>query len=308
MTDSPRARRDQRCRATAAAQLGLLNRTQALAAGHNNQSIHVKLRNGEWRRMLRRVYRLAGTAESWRQKALAAHLSVGERSALSFTTAAALRGYEGFARDGEIHISTTQSTTTPSPWIVLHRVDGCLLSEIEHLGSLPVTSARRTLLDLAGAGDRRAERALDAALRVADTSVGDLALMLDDPRLSGRRGVARLGAMLVQRDPRLAPTDSDMEDLAIRLLRSAAIPLPQTQWPEMISTGPIRIDLAYPEIFFGIELDSAGWHLNRRSFEADRLRDAELSMKGWTILRFTWSTLCFKPEAFVSIVRQRVSA
>ena len=114
--------------------------------------------------------------------------------------------------------------------------------------------------------------------------------------------------MLIERDPGLAPTDSEMEDLAMRLLKSVAIPVPETQWPEVISIGPIRIDLAYPAILFGIELDSVGWHLNRRSFEADRMRDAELSMKGWAIVRFTWSTLRFRPEAFMSVVRHRLSA
>ena len=93
----------------------------------------------------------------------------------------------------------------------------------------------------------------------------------------------------------------------MRLLRRAGLPLPRTQWPETISTGRIRIDLAWPDSLYGMDLDSAGWHLNLASMESDRLRDDELGLKGWFISRYTATRLRFQPDKFVETVRYHLA-
>ncbi len=289
----------------ARAQFGAFNHLQAIAAGHNNQSIHVRLQSGEWEAILRRVYRLGGTQSTWEQNAMAAHLAIGEPSALSFNTAAEVFGY--LNRMPTIHISTTKASSAPESWVKVHRVDELLLPEIRRVGPLPVTSERRTVLDLAATNHGKIDWVLDACLRDG-TPLRDFVLMLDDPLIRGRRGVARLTRKLIERDPTLAPSDSDMEDLAMRHLRKAGLELPQTQWPERISTGPIRLDLAWPDRLFAVELDSLGWHLNKGSFESDRLRDAELSMKGWLTARVTWATLRYEPERFIQLISYHLAS
>ena len=112
-----------------------------------------------------------------------------------------------------------------------------------------------------------------------------------------------MGLKLEERDPSLAPTDSDMEDLALRLIRRAGLPLPRTQWPERISSGRIRLDLAWPDRRYNMELDSAGWHLNLQSMERDRFRDDELGLKGWFVSRYTATRLRFQPDSFIATIR-----
>jgi very-short-patch-repair endonuclease len=297
----PYRNRTQIIRDTARPQFGLFNHAQWIAAGHTRDALRHGIAKGEYESFLPRVYRINGVADSWRQEAMGAHLWAGEPSALSFETAAAARGY--IAETRPIHVSTTKmSLTTPPSEIVVHRIDECLLEQIEYLGYLPLTNEPRTALDLAGAGHPKTDWVLDAGLRNG-ASLADYALLLDDPRMWGKRGVKRLGRKLEARDPSLAPTDSAMEDLAMRHLRRAGLELPRTQWPETISSGPIRIDLAWPDRRFGVELDSVAWHLNLRSLDSDRVRDEELGMKGWYIARFTATRLRFHPDRFLATVR-----
>ena len=254
--------------------------------------------------VLPNVYRIGGAPPSWEQSAMGAHLWAGEPSALSFTSAAAARGY--LPKTEPIHLSMTRHARSPDPRIVVHWIDECLPEQIEYLGHLPLTNEPRTALDLAGIGHPRTDWVLDAGIRNG-TPISAYALLLDDHRMRGKRGVRRLGWKLEERDPTLAPTDSDMEDLAMRLLRRAGLPLPRTQWPETISTGRIRLDLAWPEHLYNMELDSAGWHLNLASMESDRLRDDELALKGWFVSRYTATRLRFQPDAFIATVRYHLN-
>jgi very-short-patch-repair endonuclease len=271
-----------------------------MAAGDTRDSLRRAIGRGEYENFLPRVYRVNGVGGSWKQDAMGAHLWAGEPSALSFESAAAARGY--LDENRPIHVSTTKTSLTPPDGIIVHRIDACLLDQIEYLGHLPLTSEARTALDLAGVGHPKTDWVLDAGLRNG-TPLSEYALLLDDPQMWGKRGIARLGRKLEQRDPSLAPTDSDMEDLALRHLRRAGLELPRTQWPETISSGPIRIDLAWPDRKFGVELDSAAWHLNLKSLNMDRIRDEELGTKGWFILRITATRLRFRPDRFIAAVR-----
>lgn len=236
---------------------------------------------------------------------MAAHLWASEPSALSFATSAQARGY--LDKTEPIHISTTNNARTPAPWIVVHRNDSALPPEIVKAGALPLTSARRTVLDMAGIGHRKTEWVLDTAIRKKETSIADIAFMLEERRMRGRRGVARLGRMIEARDPSLAPTDSEMEDLALGYLRAAGVELPRTQWPVTIPTGNVRLDLAWPDLMFQVELDSAAWHLTLEAEERDNLRDEQLGMLGWYIVRVTATRLVKDPVGFVEMVRHHVS-
>ncbi|MGH2753458.1 MAG: endonuclease domain-containing protein [Actinomycetota bacterium] len=299
-----RTKRNTKVRNCARPQQGLFNHCQAMAAGYTRDSLHRAVARGEYDVVLPRVYRIGGLEDSWERRALAAHLWAGEPSAISFASAAAARGH--IPKTEPIHVSTTKNLTTPAPHIVVHRIDRCLKDQIESLGPLPLTTEARTTLDLAGIGHPKTDWVLDAGLRNG-TPIAAYAILLDDRRMRGKRGVARLGRKLEERDPSLAPTESAMEDLAMRHLRRAGLELPRTQWPEMISTGPIRIDLAWPNKLFAVELDSAAWHLNLASLDADRARDAELGLKGWYVARFTATRLRFRPDSFIETVRYHLS-
>lgn len=84
------------------------------------------------------------------------------------------------------------------------------------------------------------------------------------------------------------------------------MPRPITQFPVELPGGMVKIDLAYPAIKLGIELDGYAWHHNRATFDGDRRRDVELSVLGWLVLRFSWSTLKAQPELMIRSVRHHL--
>jgi very-short-patch-repair endonuclease len=151
-------------------------------------------------------------------------------------------------------------------------------------------------MDLASIGHRYTERGLDQSLRDGLTSLDHLWLTIDRPETFGRRGARFVRSLLEQRTPDLAASDSDMEDLLLRIVRWGRMPQPHLQYPIELPSQLIHVDFAYPDIKLAIECDSYAWHMDREAFERDRIRDAELQGLGWTILRFTWAQLRYDPD------------
>lgn len=239
---------------------------------------------------------------------MAVILWAGEESAASCRAAAAKRGFDDF-EGAPIEISTTNrkhcgTLHLPSgKRVIVHRVDRHLLPEIEYVGDMPVTSMRRTLLDLVALGHRRAESVLDAARRRGLTNVGQLWLYVELEWMRGRRGVRRMRDLLIPRTEGRAPAEGELEIMMRGLIDQHGLPEPVHQLPVSLPSGEIRIDIAYPEARLAIELDGYIWHMDREAFERDRQRDNELTAVGWTVFRFTWATLRFESARVVNLVR-----
>ena len=60
------------------------------------------------------------------------------------------------------------------------------------------------------------------------------------------------------------------------------------QVPVLLDSGQqVRIDLAEPELKFGVEVDHVTWHGGRLDSQNDKARDRALARLGWTIVRVT---------------------
>jgi hypothetical protein len=160
----------------------------------NKDEIHRRSSAGRIVRVLPGVFSYAGVPDSWNRGLTAARLWAGDESAASHRAAASILGFHGFS-GAPIEISTTCSKNSTrlrllsGRRIVVHRVDDHVLPEIIIADDgMPVTSARRTVLDLAGNRHPRTEAALDAALRRGMTDVGRLWLLLEQEWMRGRRG------------------------------------------------------------------------------------------------------------------------
>jgi very-short-patch-repair endonuclease len=53
-----------------------------------------------------------------------------------------------------------------------------------------------------------------------------------------------------------------------------------------------------------VEVDGFETHGTRSAFEADRVRDAELQILGWRVLRTTWRQLERTPHEFIDRLRR----
>jgi very-short-patch-repair endonuclease len=82
----------------------------------------------------------------------------------------------------------------------------------------------------------------------------------------------------------------------LTLIRAAALPEPQVN---AVINGH-EVDTLWPDSNLVLEVDGFAWHGDRIAFEADRLRDAELAARGYTVIRVTWRQLTERPQEVVA--------
>jgi hypothetical protein len=154
---------------------------------------------------------------------------------------------------------------------------------------IPITSVARTCLDLA---PRISAKQLDHALqRAEELGLFDLRAFDDVVRRGGRRrGTTELKAALRRNRPEPQFTRSELERMALRIIRRHHLPIPATNaWRH-----GHEVDLAWPGVI--AELDGYAFHKSRAAFEADRRRISTLSALGYTVLPFTWYQLEDEPD------------
>jgi very-short-patch-repair endonuclease len=99
-------------------------------------------------------------------------------------------------------------------------------------------------------------------------------------------------------------TRSELEQRMRRLVAAAGLPSPQVNWP----LGPYVIDFAWPADRVLVETDGWATHGHRAAFEADRARDADLTARGWIVLRFTWRQITDEPLLVAARIARAIGA
>lgn len=294
---TPKGSPDQRLRALAARQYGVVSREQALAAGLPPDAITWRLRAGEWTRVLPVVYALAGTPGGWPRPLMAAQLWAGPSAVVSHRAAAGLFELQGVPI-GTVELLTTASRSYAPAGIKLHRSGLLPRREWGLKGQFRVTSPIRTLIDLAAVVDPITwEVAAESAFRKDDTILCRLADRVAELSPIGWRGLPTIRAFLASRDPNAAPSESFLETLFLHLFADCGLPDPVRQYEVYDEAGYIvRIDFAFPAIKLAILTDGYETHMGRRPFERDRRTANRLALQGWMVLYITWKRLMEAPE------------
>lgn len=259
----------------AVGQHGLVRREQALACGMTDRMIHGRVAAGQWVRVAAGVYRLAGVAVTWKQRAVAACLVSGPGAVVSHRSAAVVWGISGF-RPGRVEITVPPGRSSRNGLARVHRcaaVAGTLREGI------PVTRPVRTVVDLAGVvGGDVLEEAVDDVLCRRLCRLDDLWVP------AGRRGAASLRTVVEAWNGDALPAGV-AEMRVVRGLLAVGLAQPVRQY-EIWAGGVLvaRVDLAYPEHRLAIELDGFRWHAGRRPFRSDRLRRNRIEAAGWRLL------------------------
>jgi predicted transcriptional regulator of viral defense system len=246
-------RPDRAVAALAARQHGVVSRAQLRALGLGDDGIDHRLAAGRLFAVRRGVYAVGHRRLAREGRWMACVLAAGRDAVLSHGSAAALWGIRRAAPE-------TIDVTTPRR---LHRRAGlqphrALLApdEVTRQDGIPVTTAARTLLDLAAVlTPARLERAVEAAegLRLAD-SVSLAALLGRYPR---RRGSVALTRILGAQGTGM--TRSELEDRFLDLLANRRLPRPQVN----ARLGPFEVDCLWPEAGLVAELDGRTFHAAR---------------------------------------------
>jgi len=288
----------------ASRQYSLITRAQARDAGVSRRTIERLLRSGEWERVARSVFRIAGVPNSWEQRALSFVLSAGPRAAISHRSAAYLYGLEGFRSPGRIEITTPRHFRRIIAGAQVHETLDADLMGIRRRRGIPVTGPARTVLDVCWVvgDDLTALGALDEMLRLRHVTWPELWECLVVHARRGRNGVARFRRILVRRWGKRSPRGV-FNRTVDALLVDAGLPAPEPENPVVIGGAKYILDLAYPELKVCIELDDKGSHMTDLAFESDRIRENQLTLAGWLVLRYTWDRLVSEPDVIVAEVR-----
>ncbi len=92
---------------------------------------------------------------------------------------------------------------------------------------------------------------------------------------------------------------SEAERLLIKLLRGARI----TGWKANYRLGRCVIDVAFRAHKLAIEADGWAFHSDQEDFQHDRVRQNEIALMGWQVLRFTWLDLTEYPQRVTAEIR-----
>jgi hypothetical protein len=270
----------------AASQWGVVARRQLLDAGVSADRVKRHLADGRLVRMHRGVYGYGHTALRPQAYALAAVLACGDGSVLAIRSAGGAWGIHRSSRMRH-EVITPNAGGRGLRSVDVYRYALAPQDRTVHDG-IPITSVARTCLDLAS---RTSAKRLDRALyRAEELRLFDLRAFDDVVRRGGRRaGTGELKAALMRSRPEPQFTRSELERMALRIIRRHRLPIPATNaWRH-----GFEVDLAWPGVI--VELDGYAFHKSRASFEADRRRIATLAARGYTVLPFTWYQLEDEP-------------
>jgi very-short-patch-repair endonuclease len=291
----------------AAEQHGVIARSQLLAAGQRANAIQRRVRSGQLRPLQRGVYQV-GPVPAPLGRIMAAVLASsgglggrGGRGAaragavVSHHTAAGLRTLQSpKAATEPVDVLVPRVASGRRPGVRAHRVDRLEIDEVGLVEGIPVTTAARTLLDLAAAvPTRELERMVAYAERESLASPGDVGSLVE--RHAHHRGTAALRRVLGARGgPQL--TRSEAESQLLALVRRANLTPPALN----ARVAGYEVDFLWRAERLVVEVDGFAFHSSASAFERDRRRDAALTAAGFRVLRVTWRQIVKEPESLIA--------
>jgi very-short-patch-repair endonuclease len=258
---------DQAIGALAARQGGNVTRAQLTALGVKRGEIEHRIIVGRLIPVYRGVFAVGRPPATPIERAHAALLACGERSALSHASAAAFWGiYERWPARPEL----TAATDRRPSGVIVHRSATLIRAEVVAVECLRVTSPARTILDVAPRlSDRRLARVVNDQRLARRLTLGELARLVR--RLPCHPGAPRLAPVLAvaQREP----TRSQLEDAFQRFHRSTDLPPYQLN----VRICGYRVDFFFPApVLLIVELDGWEAHRTREQFISNRRQDADI--------------------------------
>jgi hypothetical protein len=276
---------DARLAAIAARRHGVLNRDQLRAIGFSDTMIRDRVASGRLHRLYRGVYAVGHTIVPREGRYLAAVMACGNGAVLSHRSAAALWGIRpSAAAKFDVTVPRT-SGFRGSARIVAHRPRRP--PETTTHEGIPITTPGQTLADLALALPRRA---LENAVEMAEVRRLDLAVPENHPGAQRLREAAGRALPTTTRSP--------LEDVFLELCDTHGIPRPLVN---AVVAG-YEVDFCWPEQRLIVETDGYEHHGTRAAFERDRAKDAQLTARGWRVIRFTETQVRREPASCAVVV------
>jgi Transcriptional regulator, AbiEi antitoxin len=275
---------------------GVVSIRQLRDLGYSNRSVERATNEGRLHRLHRGVYAVGYNKPSLRGTCRGAVLACGSGALLSHWSAAWLWGLLP-TQPIPVHV-TTPIPRRLHPPIRRHHSRTLTDEDRSIEDGIPVTSVVRTALDLAV---RIRAESLDRFLqRAEELNLFDLPNFESVlTRNKGHRGATPLRRALALYAP--PPfTRSGLERRFLHLLADDGFARPATGY----NAAGYELDVYWPELRFGVELDVFATHGSRRSFEEDRRRREDLKLAGVEMTQVTDIRLDREPQAVMDRLRQ----
>jgi very-short-patch-repair endonuclease len=285
-------------------QHGVVSRPQLIDLGVSAGGIDRRIHRGYLHRLHSSVYAVGQRQLRTEGLLMAAVLAGGRGAVLSHRSAAGHWGILRQDRGRRIEISTPTARRHIGE-VRRHEIRHAP-GEIAVKNGIPVTTLRRTIVDLSGAVP---VPGLEAAVREAQyrhrIDSDSLRRLLREYR--GRRGIARLRSALdnLGIGPR-GRTRSPLEDRFASLLARTDIRQPELNVLVDIGGQMIEADCLWSNERVIVELDGGAEHRTDAAFQSDRARDRRLQALGWKVGRVTHEHLD-EPEAVLADIRRMLN-
>jgi hypothetical protein len=268
-------------------QRGAVTRKQLLARGVSAKAFRHRVATGRLVRRGRGVYVDGALPTNREQELYVALLAAGECAYISHATAAELWGLWP-PSDDEIEVTTILERSIQLPGICTHRSGLLVDSDVTELNGIAVTTMERAIADLSNRLSLAELGMLtDAALRRGLTSISRIAWCAERLPKAPGRSPKKLSLMLSQRVPGTSERESPLEDFVYDAINKYNLPLPAPQQWIDLGSRRCRVDFLYGTRLVVLEVDGFEFHRQRVDFDEDRARANELTLAGYTILRFT---------------------
>lgn len=280
----------------------------AFSASQIPPSTHGILRTrtsaGRWRRVRRDIFVIAGAPDTWEQRLWIRLLMAGPGAVVGARSAAVLHGIRGL-EPGALDIIQPEESAPFAKRNSLRRTNRLPDWQVTRARGFPVVTPERALFDIAGLTTIYRRRAMLPYVseydvgRLVDNAITQKLITVESMRRvhvalagRGRPGSRLMREILEERGIGHVPTESELEDAFIRLVKDFDLPLPRRQVTLGPASGAIgRVDFYYEEARLVVEADSHAFHSQRTQVLADHQRDMELLANGWQVLRVDWQQL-----------------
>jgi hypothetical protein len=293
----PVQRRNKELATLARAQHGLITRPQALAQGLSASAISRRCLNGGWQRVLPNVFVSVSAPQTPGQQLKAVELWAGEGAAISHRSALQLWG--GAANVDFIEVSTS-NRRRPRQGIRVHRARLLPDGHVVMKDGIRVTSAERTLVDLASLLGEEMQFILDDFFQrgVATPAMVALFLERDDvKRVPGCHLLRRILRRRRRAAPRTLPEKAYLLEQVLKRNVAARVATPELL--PQVAEAPPTLRMGYESERLVLELGEED------TKEAGKWR-AKLRGEGWELLAIGCEDLRGKPWKLVRRLREKL--
>ena len=275
-------------------QAGVIGHEQLIRAGFTDGAIRHRVATGTFHRIFPGAYAMV-VPVSLDGLRLAALLSTAP-SFISHRDAAEVHRLWAPV-PGPVHVTVARGRNLRRDGIVIHRTSHLHLEERRQIGPLRVTSAARTLVDVAGGcSPRHLTQAFDESLRLGSATRAQILVACD--RARARPGLKRLRGIASERYAPFDRTRSRNEASFLRLCLTEGLPIPLVNVPLL----DFEVDCLWTDSRLVVEVDGPH-HDTPRARSADAARDAALEAAGYLVIRLRPKRFKSAPKAVAAELR-----